>query len=253
MKKIFIAGNWKMNKTNSSAKNFVEELKKMESPKCDVAIMAPYIQLSEIKTQLKEMNMELGAQNVYFEDFGAFTGEISAPMLNDIGVDVCIVGHSERRAYFHETDEDINKKIKSLLKNKITPILCVGESLEIRNNKKEYSFVENQLKKDLYDIDSKDILNIIIAYEPIWAIGTGETASKEQADDMCKFIRKTISEIYHGKNMENLIIQYGGSMKPSNAKELLSMPNINGGLIGGASLAAKDFCELIKIGNEMSL
>lgn len=253
MKKIFIAGNWKMNKTNSSAKKFVEELKKMESPKCDVAIMAPYIQLSEIKTQLKEMNIELGAQNVYFEDFGAFTGEISAPMLNDIGVGICIVGHSERREYFHETDEDINKKIKALLKNEITPILCVGESLDIRNNKKEYSFVENQLKKDLYDIDSKDIHNIIIAYEPIWAIGTGQTASKEQAEDMCKFIRETVSEIYNDKNMENLIIQYGGSMKPSNANELLSMPNINGGLIGGASLAAEDFCELIKIGNKMSI
>lgn len=245
MNKFLIAGNWKMNKTAEEAKAFITELKsKNFSNEEEVAVLVPFTDLYAVKEALGDSGIKFGAQNVHFEASGAFTGEVSVPMLSEIGVDYCVIGHSERREYFNETDETVNKKLKVLLEAGITPILCVGESLEVREKGEEQTFVGAQLVADFKDISARDAAGIVIAYEPIWAIGTGKTASPEQAEEMCAFIRGVMEGLYDEAVADSLLILYGGSMKPSNAKELLEKEDINGGLIGGASLKADDFADI---------
>lgn len=250
MRKPFIAGNWKMNNTISESIELINEIKKglTESDvECvEVAVCVPATVLSEAKKALDITGIKLGAQNMHWEENGAYTGEISPLMLNEIGVDYCIIGHSERRQYFNETDETVNKKIKSALSHQIKPILCVGETLEQREMGKEKDIVKDQIINGLEDIPSGDMEKITIAYEPIWAIGTGKTASSEDANNMCGFIRSTIEEKYSKEISEKIIIQYGGSVKPDNVSEIMSQTDIDGALVGGASLKAEDFIKLIK-------
>ena len=245
MKKYLIAGNWKMNKLQSDTIEFAQALKAkgLKNAK-DVAILAPFTDLRALGKELEGSGIGFGAQNVHFAESGAYTGEISVPMLKDVGVDYCIVGHSERREYFGETDETVNKKLKALIAAGITPILCVGESLEIREGGGEQTFVAGQVIADFDGISAGDAAKVVIAYEPIWAIGTGKTATPEQAEDMCAFIRGVISGIYDKETGDAMLILYGGSMKPSNAAELLAKPDINGGLIGGASLKPDDLAAI---------
>lgn len=242
MKKFLIAGNWKMNKTASEALEFCKELagQNLTNAK-DVSVLVPFTDLKETKEGLGASGIGFGAQNVHFEESGAFTGEVSVPMLKEIGVDYCVVGHSERREYFAETDETVNKKLMALLAAGITPILCVGESLEVREQGGEQTFVAGQILADFAGIPASEAAKVVVAYEPIWAIGTGKTATPEQAEEMCAFIRGVIGGNYDNQTADSMLILYGGSMKPSNAKELLEKPDINGGLIGGASLKIDDF------------
>lgn len=252
MKKFLIAGNWKMNKTIAEAKEFAEALKARDFANAeDVAILAPFTQLVTLGEVFKGSGIGFGAENVHFEPSGAYTGEISVPMLEEIGVDYCIVGHSERREYFAETDATCNLKLKALLAAGITPILCVGESLEIREGKGEQTFVASQLVADFKDMPEADVAKVVIAYEPIWAIGTGKTASPEQAEEMCAFIRGVMAGMYSNETADSMLILYGGSMKPSNAADLLAKPDINGGLIGGASLKVDDFAAIVDAANEL--
>lgn len=252
MKKFLIAGNWKMHKTTAEAVSFAEEIAAMKLPNAeDVAVLAPFTQLAELGKAFAGTGIKFGAQNVHFEASGAFTGEISVPMLKEIGVDYCIVGHSERREYFGETDKTVNLKLKALLEADIKPILCVGESLEVREGKGEQTFVASQLVADFEGIPAALLPNVVIAYEPIWAIGTGKTATPDQAEEMCAFIRGVMGGMYDNKTADEMLILYGGSMKPSNAPELLSKPDINGGLIGGASLKAADLAAIALSANEI--
>ena len=245
MKKFLIAGNWKMNKTIAEAVEFAEEIKAKNLPNAkDVCVLAPFTLIAELGKALEGSGIGFGAQNVHFEPKGAFTGEVSIPMLKELGIGYCVIGHSERREYFNETDATVNLKLKALLEAGITPILCVGESLEIREQGTEQSFVAGQVVADFEGIPAAEAAKIVIAYEPIWAIGTGKTATPEQAEDMCAFIRGVISGIYDVPTGDSMLILYGGSMKPSNAKDLLEKPDINGGLIGGASLKADDLAAI---------
>ena len=247
MKKFLIAGNWKMNKSIAEAKLFADQLKgeNIVYPE-QLAVIAPFTQLETLKRELDGTGIKVGAQNVHFEKSGAYTGEISVPMLKELDIDLCIVGHSERREYFAETDSTVNMKLKALLNAGITPILCVGESLEIRETGNAMLFVSGQITEDLDGLTPAEVEQIVIAYEPIWAIGTGRTATPDQAEEMCGFIRGMIEGMYGRETAEGMIIQYGGSMKPSNADELLKKPDINGGLIGGASLEVGTFMEIAK-------
>ncbi|WP_456079523.1 triose-phosphate isomerase [Mogibacterium sp.] len=242
MKKFLIAGNWKMNKSIAEAKLFADQLKgeNIVHPE-QLAVIAPFTQLETLKRELDGTGIKVGAQNVHFEKSGAYTGEISVSMLKELDIDICIVGHSERREYFAETDSTVNMKLKALLSAGITPILCVGESLEIREAGNAMLFVSGQITEDLDGLTPAEVEQIVIAYEPIWAIGTGRTATPDQAEEMCGFIRGMIEGMYGRETAEGMIIQYGGSMKPSNADELLKKPDINGGLIGGASLEVGTF------------
>lgn len=242
----FIAGNWKMFKTKAEAIAFAEEFRELyKDTDVQTAICAPFTNLEALKEAFAGTEIKVGAQNVHFADEGAFTGEISVSMLEEIGVDFCIVGHSERRQYFGETDETVNKKLKKLFEGPIRPILCVGESLEERDADKAFDVVGGQIKADLDDIDAADVKKLVIAYEPIWAIGTGRTATPDQAEEMCAFIRKTLIELYGEEVSDEVIIQYGGSVKPANATEIMNMDEIDGALVGGASLKPKDFMEII--------
>ena len=247
MKKFLIAGNWKMNKSIAEAKLFADQLKgeNIVHPE-QLAVIAPFTQLETLKRELDGTGIKVGAQNVHFEKSGAYTGEISVSMLKELDIDLCIVGHSERREYFAETDSTVNRKLKALLNAGITPILCVGESLEIREAGNAMLFVSGQITEDLDGLTPAEVEQIVIAYEPIWAIGTGKTATPDQAEEMCGFIRGMIEGMYGRETAEGMIIQYGGSMKPSNADELLKKPDINGGLIGGASLEVGTFMEIAK-------
>ena len=239
----FIAGNWKMFKTKAEAIAFAEEFRELyKDTDVQTAICAPFTNLEALKEAFAGTEIKVGAQNVHFADEGAFTGEISVSMLEEIGVDFCIVGHSERRQYFGETDETVNKKLKKLFEGPIRPILCVGESLEERDADKAFG---GQIKADLEGIDAADVKKLVIAYEPIWAIGTGRTATPDQAEEMCAFIRKTLIELYGEEVSDEVIIQYGGSVKPANATEIMNMDEIDGALVGGASLKPKDFMEII--------
>ena len=245
MKKFLIAGNWKMNKLSADAVQFAEDLKakNLANPE-EVCILTPFTLVEKVGKSLEGSGIGFGAQNVHFKESGAYTGEVSVPMLQDIGVGYCIVGNSERREYFAETDETVNLKLKALLDAGITPILCVGESLEVREQGGEQTFVAGQIIADFAGIGAELASKIVVAYEPIWAIGTGKTATPEQAEEMCAFIRGVISGIYDNATGDAMLILYGGSMKPSNAKDLLEKPDINGGLIGGASLKADDFAAI---------
>lgn len=247
MKKFLIAGNWKMNKSIAEAKLFADQLKgeNIVHPE-QLAVIAPFTQLETLKRELDGTGIKVGAQNVHFEKSGAYTGEISVSMLKELDIDLFIVGHSERREYFAETDSTVNMKLKALLNAGITPILCVGESLEIREAGNAMLFVSGQITEDLDGLTPAEVEQIVIAYEPIWAIGTGRTATPDQAEEMCGFIRGMIEGMYGRETAEGMIIQYGGSMKPSNADELLKKPDINGGLIGGASLEVGTFMEIAK-------
>ena len=242
----FIAGNWKMFKTKAEAIAFAEEFRELyKDTDVQTAVCAPFTNLEALKEAFAGTEIKVGAQNVHFADEGAFTGEISVSMLEEIGVDFCIVGHSERRQYFGETDETVNKKLKKLFEGPIRPILCVGESLEERDADKAFDVVGGQIKADLDGIDAADVKKLVIAYEPIWAIGTGRTATPDQAEEMCAFIRKTLIELYGEEVSDEVIIQYGGSVKPANATEIMNMDEIDGALVGGASLKPKDFMEII--------
>ena len=243
----FIAGNWKMFKTNEEALEFAEEFKELyRDTDVKTAICAPFTQLETLKKAFAGTSIGVGAQNVHFEDEGAFTGEISLPMLKEIGVDYCVIGHSERRQYFAETDETVNLKLKKLLnESDITPILCVGENLEQREAGKEAEIVENQIKADLEGITADKAAKLVIAYEPIWAIGTGKTATPDQAGEMCTLIRNVIEKLYDEDTCDQVIIQYGGSVKPENATEIMNMGEIDGALVGGASLIPSKFMDII--------
>ncbi|WP_077369989.1 triose-phosphate isomerase [Anaerosalibacter sp. Marseille-P3206] len=245
MRTPIIAGNWKMNKNVSEALELVKELKKIERNKnVETVLCVPFTNLWQVKNEIEGTDIKLGAQNMHWEESGAYTGEISPLMLKEIGIDYVILGHSERRQYFNETDETVNKKVKTALEKDIYPIICVGETLEEREANKEKEVVKRQVIKALEGIEAKDIEKIVIAYEPIWAIGTGKTASSSDANDMIKFIRETVEEVF-GKVSEDMRIQYGGSVKPNNVKEIMAESDIDGALVGGASLKAEDFAKLI--------
>jgi triosephosphate isomerase len=243
----FIAGNWKMFKTQKEARDFADEFKKLYGG-TDVraAICAPYLDLPLLIEMFKGTGIQVGAQNVHFAPEGAYTGEVSVAMLEEIGVDLCIVGHSERREYFGETDETVNKKLHALFASSILPILCVGEVLEQRDAGKALEVVEQQLTKDLEGLTPEQVSVLTIAYEPVWAIGTGRNATPEQADEMCGFIRDMIEKLYDETVADRVVIQYGGSVKPNNASDLMNMPEIDGALVGGASLKPRDLMDIIE-------
>lgn len=246
MRKKIIAGNWKMNYTASQAEYFVNEIKqRINIDEVDVVICPNFVSLDRVSNVLEDTNIKLGAQNVFYEDKGAYTGETSVDMLISVNAKYCIVGHSERRQYFNETDEIVNKKVKKLLEKDINAIVCVGETLEQRNDEKMFEVIKSQIVNSLKGITEEQIKrNIVIAYEPIWAIGTGVTATALQAEQMCKFIRETIKDMYNEIVADKVRIQYGGSVKPSNASEILNMENIDGALVGGASLT-DDFVAIV--------
>lgn len=240
-----IAGNWKMNKTPSEAVALVNELKDLVvNDDVDVVYCVPAIDIVPVVEATKGTNVAIGAENMYFEESGAYTGEISAPMLVDAGVKYVILGHSERRDYFKEDDELLNKKVKKAFEAGLTPILCCGESLEQRESGVTMDWIRLQIKSDLLGVTADQVKKLVIAYEPIWAIGTGKTATSDQAEEVCAGIRALIEEIYDKATADAVRIQYGGSMNAGNAKELLAKPNIDGGLIGGASLKP-DFGQIV--------
>ena len=240
-----IAGNWKMNKTPSEAKALAELLKPLvDNPDVDVVYCVPAIDLLPVAEVIKGTNVMLGAENVSDQDAGAYTGEISADMLADAGVKFVIIGHSERRQYYREDDAFLNRKVLKALEKGLTPILCCGETLEQREAGVTLDWIRLQLKSDLQGVTKEQAASMVIAYEPIWAIGTGKTATSDQAEEVCGAIRKLIAEIYATDTAEKIRIQYGGSMKPSNCRELLAKPDIDGGLIGGAALKA-DFADIV--------
>ena len=246
MRKPIIAGNWKMNKTPEEAKELVTALVPLvKNAKCDVVICPPFVDLCAVKPIIAGTNIHLGVQNIHWAEKGAFTGEISADMLKAHGVEYAIVGHSERRQYFGETDATVNQRAKAAIAAGITPIICVGESLEQRESGVTNAVVSGQTKAALDGIEAKDVETLVIAYEPIWAIGTGKTATKEDANATIAVIRGAIAEVYGKDVAEKVRIQYGGSMNPKNASELMRMPEIDGGLIGGASLKAEDFSKVV--------
>lgn len=249
MRKKIIAGNWKMNNDLQQSISLIEELKSKLQNKtlnCEVIICPPFTSLTEAKKLIEGSVIKLGAQNMYYEDSGAFTGEISAAMLKSVGCEYVILGHSERRTIFGERDEMINKKIRKAISEKLKPIFCVGETLEEREKDVTEKVIKKQIEKGLKDITPDEILDVIIAYEPVWAIGTGKTATPEQAQEAHHFIRKLLANMY-SKDFANLItIQYGGSVKPENARELLSQKDIDGALVGGACLKADSFIGIIE-------
>lgn len=245
MRKKVIAGNWKMNMTPSEAKELIAKLKDAcNVTESDVIFIVPSIDVVVASVCLKGTNIKLGTQNFYFEDKGAFTGEISAKMILDAGAEYIIIGHSERRGIFGEDDVMINKKLKKAHESGLKPILCCGESLELRENGTYKSFIEGQIKSAFDGVSEADAAKTIIAYEPIWAIGTGKTATSDEAEEVCKLIRDTILKLYSDKTASEIRIQYGGSVNASNAKELFEKPDIDGGLVGGASLK-EDFIKIV--------
>ena len=246
MRKKVIAGNWKMNKLPNEAISFFEELTPLvANTENEVVICAPFTDLFYTLLSAQNTNIKVGAQNMHWEESGAYTGEVSPQMLKSIGVEYVIIGHSERREYFAETDETVNKKLKAAHNVGLKPIVCVGESLEQRESGKAKETVTNQVKLGLKDLTNEQIESTIVAYEPIWAIGTGKTATSEDANETIKWIREEIANMYGKENAEKVIIQYGGSVKSGNAKELFEMSDIDGGLVGGASLKADEFAKIV--------
>ncbi len=246
VRKAVIAGNWKMNKNRKEAKALIEELKPLVAgAKCDVVICVPYTNLETALSLTENTNIKVGAENCHWAESGAFTGEISAPMLSEMGVEYVIIGHSERRQYFGETDITVNKRVRAALNAGLKVILCVGELLEQREQGITEEIVSMQTKIDLAGVTAEELKNIIIAYEPVWAIGTGKTATSDQADEVNGYIRSVVAKLYGESAAEALTIQYGGSMNAKNADELLSKVHVDGGLIGGASLKAPDFAAIV--------
>ena len=245
MRNKIIAGNWKMNKTPQEAKELIKELAPLvNDSEDDVVFCVPFVDIPAAIDALKGTNIAVGAQNMHWEEKGAFTGEISADMLYELGVEYVIIGHSERRQYFAETDETVNKKIHAALAHELIPIVCCGETLEQRENGETLDLVKGQIEKAFENISAEDAEGIIIAYEPIWAIGTGKVATKEQAQEVCAYIRMTINDLYGAEVADKIRIQYGGSVNADNAGELFAMPDIDGGLVGGASLK-NDFAGIV--------
>lgn len=248
MKRYLIAGNWKMNKTTGEAielaQKLVESLKDVNDR--DILICPPFTALYSVYQVIKGTNIKLGAQDVFYENSGAFTGEISPIMLKDVGCEYVIIGHSERRHIIGETDELINKKIKAAINNGLKTILCVGELLEEREAGKTLEVVKTQLEKGLNGVSKEEMKNVVIAYEPVWAIGTGKTAKPEDAQEVHAYIRELLSKLYSKEIADETIIQYGGSVKASNIDSLMAMPDIDGALVGGASLIAEEFTRIVK-------
>ena len=245
MRKPIIAGNWKMHKTIKEALEFVNEVKdKVNSDKVEAVICAPFTLLKDLKEATKGTNIKIGAQNMHFEEKGAFTGEVSPLMLKEIDMDYVVIGHSERRQYFNETDETVNKKVLKALEVGIDPILCVGETLEQREAGKTKDVCKVQVEKALENVLKDDLAKVVVAYEPIWAIGTGKTATAEDANDVISYIREVIKGLY-GELANEVRIQYCGSVKPSNVAEIMGQSDIDGALVGGASLASNDYLDLV--------
>ncbi len=249
LRKRIIAGNWKMNKSVAESKDLASDIKR-ELAECrdvDVVLCPPFTSLSTVGEVIEATAIKFGAQNMHWEANGAYTGEISASMLRSIYCHYVILGHSERRSYFGETDEIVNKKTKAALAANLIPIVCVGETLDERKSEQHKTVVKTQLEGSLAGIEIEDLKRVIVAYEPVWAIGTGEVATPDQAQEMHAFIREVLAGIGDAEVAETVRIQYGGSMKPANAEELLAQPDIDGGLIGGAALEARSFVELVSI------
>lgn len=246
-RKAVIAGNWKMNKTPNEAKQLISEVvPAVKNADCEVIACVPYVDLSVAIDAAKGSNVKIGAENCHWAEKGAFTGEISAPMLKEMGVEYVVLGHSERRQYFGETDETVNKRLKAALASDLKPIVCVGELLWERECNITEEVIARQIKLDLFDVTADELKNIIIAYEPVWAIGTGKTATADQAEEVCAFIRATVAKLYNQSAADGLTVQYGGSMNDGNADELLAKTDVDGGLIGGASLVAEKFAAIVK-------
>ena len=246
MRRKVIAGNWKMNMLPNEAMACIEQLAQLvKDTENEVILCVPYTDLFYSLLTAQGTNIKIGAQNMHFEEKGAFTGEVSGPMLKCIGVEYVIIGHSERRQYFAETDETVNKKIKAALANELKPIVCVGETLEQRESGKAEEVFTTQTRKAFEGLSAEDAKKVIIAYEPIWAIGTGKTATSEDANNSVKAIRNEIRSLYGDEVADEIIIQYGGSVKSSNAKELFTTSDIDGGLVGGASLKAEEFAKIV--------
>lgn len=255
MRRFLIAGNWKMNCGPYDAAELLEGLKEKKGEvkdNVDVLVCPPFVSIGMAVKYLYDTDIQVGAQNLHYEENGAYTGEVSGSMLTESGCNYVIIGHSERRQYFGETDETVNKRSQKALEHKLAPIICVGESLDQRKADEHFDLVKNQVKDALNGISIQEVLDVVIAYEPIWAIGTGETASPEQAQEMHEHIRRVLADLYNQETADQINILYGGSMKPANAKELLSQPDVDGGLIGGASLDADSFSEIIIIAEELS-
>ena len=251
-RKTIIAGNWKMNKTLSETRAFAEELKPI-LPKgkwCDVVLCVPYVNIPAAVRLFKDCRVSIGAENCHYEATGAYTGEVSAEMLKELGVKYVIIGHSERRQYYNETDFTVNKKVHAALEAGLRPIVCVGESLEQRELGVTMELISYQVKCALAGVPAEKLRHVVIAYEPIWAIGTGRTATAEQAGEVCQSIRAVIRKLYGARVARSVTIQYGGSMNPKNAAELLSQPDVDGGLIGGASLKPDQFVDIINAANQ---
>ena len=247
MRKPIIAGNWKMHNTMAEAKTLVKDLAALVTDaQAEVVVCAPFTALAAAKEAAQGTNVKVGAQNIHWEAKGAFTGEISAAMLKEIGVEYVVVGHSERRQYFAETDETVNKRTKAALAAGIIPIVCCGETLEEREANITEKIVGDQVKADLADLTAEEVAGLVIAYEPVWAIGTGKTATDDQANEVCTFIRKTIADIFGQDAADKVRIQYGGSVKPATISNLMAKSDIDGALVGGASLKAEDFSQIVK-------
>lgn len=247
MRTPIIAGNWKMNNTNAAAEQLINELKPLVADaKAEVVICVPYTAIATAARLTKGSNIKVGAENVSWADKGAFTGEISAEMLKEVGAEYVIIGHSERRQMFGETDETVNKRTVQALKNGLKPIMCVGETLQERESDRTKDVVKTQTAGAFAGMQAADLDNVVIAYEPVWAIGTGKTATAEQANETIAYIRSVVADLFGKTAADKLRIQYGGSMNPQNAAALMAQPDIDGGLIGGASLKAVDFSKVVK-------
>ena len=255
MRKTIIAGNWKMYKTIVEAIELANGLKrelfKLEDGAIDIVLCPPFTALSEVSEVVAESNIGLGGQDIFWEDEGAFTGEVSGRMLKDAGCGYCVIGHSERRQFFGETNESVNKKIRAALKYGLTPIVCVGETLAEREKELTFKVLDDHVQNGLKGLSEDEVLKIVIAYEPVWAIGTGKTATPAQAQEAHKYIRGILVKLYNKDAAESIRIQYGGSVKPENITELMNQPDVDGGLVGGASLKVDSFSEIVKKASEV--
>ncbi|WP_458863421.1 triose-phosphate isomerase [Acidaminobacterium chupaoyuni] len=251
-RKTIIAGNWKMNKTPAEAKEFIAQLKPhaARAKWCEAVVCVPYIDIPTAVKAAKNTKIEIAAQNMHYENSGAYTGEVSGEMLKALGIKYVIIGHSERRQYFNENEDTVSLKTRAALECGLRPIVCVGESMAQREKNLTIDYVRMQIKTIFWGVDPKDVKKVVIAYEPIWAIGTGKTATAEQADEVGRAIRECIREIYGARHARSVTILYGGSMNAGNAQELLGMPDVDGGLVGGASLKCDDFVKIIDASNQ---
>ena len=248
MRKIIIAGNWKMNKTSFEAVDLANALKRelIDVDSVDIVVCPPFTALTEVNDVLLETNLDLGGQNCHWEDSGALTGEVSAPMLKSAGAKYVIIGHSERRQFFYETNETVHKKIAAALRHNLTPIVCVGENLKEREENKTFSVIKNHCEGALSGFSVEEVQKMVLAYEPVWAIGTGKTATSAQSQEVHQYIRELLAKMFSDEAAQNIRIQYGGSVKAENIAELISQKDIDGALVGGASLQADSFVKIVK-------